>query len=156
VPRSHLTLILALSSVGYSLSATFAFFGAPNVAMIMALVETILTILVLGILSLFPQDVLKRERTRHEPRSLRIRDILVGVIAAIFAFATTWGTLSQPAITGTVARDFLLLTPEAHAKNAVTAILADFRGLDTLGEITVIWIAFIGLLTLLRRRKVRP
>ena len=156
VPRSHLTLVLALSSVGYSLSASFAFFGAPNVALIMALVETILTILVLGVLSLFPQEVLKRERTRPEPRSLRSRDILVGTIAAIFAFATAWGTLSQPAITGTVARDFLLLTPEAHARNAVTAILADFRGLDTLGEITVIWIAFIGLLTLLRRRKVRP
>ncbi|HEY8599179.1 MAG TPA: hydrogen gas-evolving membrane-bound hydrogenase subunit E, partial [Thermomicrobiales bacterium] len=88
--------------------------------------------------------------------SLRVRDLLVGATASIFAFAFAWGTLSQPAITGTVARDFLLLTPEAHARNAVTAILADFRGLDTLGEITVIWITFIGLLTLLRRRKVRP
>ena len=156
VPRSHLTMVLALSSVGYSLAATFSFFGAPNVAMIMALVETILTILVLGVLSLFPPDVLKRERSRPEPRSLRTRDLIVGATASIFAFAFAWGTLSQPAITGTVARDFLLLTPEAHARNAVTAILADFRGLDTLGEITVIWITFIGLLTLLRRRKVRP
>ena len=156
IPRSHLTLVLALSSVGYSLSATFAFFGAPNVALIMALVETILTILVLGVLSLFPLEVLKRERSRPEPRSLRARDLLVGAAAGSFAFAAAWGTLSQPAITGTVARDFLLLTPDAHARNAVTAILADFRGLDTLGEITVIWIAFIGLMTLLRRRRVRP
>ncbi len=155
IPRSHLTIVLALSSVGYSLSIAFAFFGAPNVALIMALVETILTILVLGVLSLFPHDVLIREHTWQEPRSLRYRDYAIGIIAAIFAFATAWSTLSQPAITGTVARDFMLMAPEAHAKNVVTAILADFRGLDTLGEITVIWIAFVGMLTLLRRRQVQ-
>ena len=64
VPRSHLTMVLALSSVGYSLAATFSFFGAPNVAMIMALVETILTILVLGVLSLFPAG---RPQTGADP-----------------------------------------------------------------------------------------
>ena len=32
----------------------------------------------------------------------------------------------------------LALAPEAHAADVVTAILADFRGLDTFGEITVI------------------
>jgi multicomponent Na+:H+ antiporter subunit A len=155
IPRSHLSLLLALSSVGYTLSAIFAFFGAPNVALIMALVETIMTLLVLGILSLFPRDVLHREQTRPESRSLRRRDLLIGSVAALFAFASAWGTLSQPAISGGVAYEMIRLTPDAHAKNAVTAILADFRGLDTLGEITVIWIAFIGLLTLLGRRETR-
>ena len=155
VPRSHLTLALALSSVGYSLAAAFAFFGAPNVALIMVLVETIVTILVLGVLALFPPEVLRRERTRREPRSLRLRDLAVGTTAALFALATTWGTLSQPSLAGGVAREHLRLAPEAHARNAVTAILADFRGLDTLGEITVIWIAFIGLMALLAGRRVR-
>jgi multicomponent Na+:H+ antiporter subunit A len=155
VPRSHLSLILALSSVGYTLAAIFAFFGAPNVALIMALVETIMTLLILGILSLFPRDVLRREQTRPESRSLRRRDLIIGIFAALFAFASAWGTLSQPAINGGVAFEMIRLTPDAHAKNAVTAILADFRGLDTLGEITVIFIAFIGLLTLLGRRRVK-
>jgi multisubunit Na+/H+ antiporter MnhB subunit len=41
------------------------------------------------------------------------------------------------------------LTPEAHAKNVVTATLADFRGLDTLGEITVISLVLLGVATLL-------
>jgi multicomponent Na+:H+ antiporter subunit A len=155
VPRSHLTIALALSSVGYSLAAAFAFFGAPNVALIMVLVETIVTILVLGVLALFPPEVLRRERTRREPRSLRLRDLAVGITAALFALATTWGALSQPSIVGGIASEHLRLAPEAHARNAVTAILADFRGLDTLGEITVIWIAFIGLMALLAGRRVR-
>ena len=155
VPRSHLTLILALSSVGYTLAAIFAFLGAPNVALIMALVETIMTLLVLGILALFPRDVLQREQTRPESRSLRRRDLAIGGIAALFAFVSAWGTLSQPAVTGGVASEIIRLTPDAHAKNTVTAILADFRGLDTLGEITVIFIAFIGLLTLLGWRRAK-
>jgi multicomponent Na+:H+ antiporter subunit A len=44
------------------------------------------------------------------------------------------------------------LTPSAHAKNVVTAILADFRGLDTMGEITVIGMVLLGIATLLRVR----
>jgi multicomponent Na+:H+ antiporter subunit A len=43
------------------------------------------------------------------------------------------------------------LTPAAHGKDVVTVILADFRGLDTMGEITVIGVAFLGIATLLRR-----
>src|SRR3712207_8280743 len=46
--------------------------------------------------------------------------------------------LSQPPAGQTVAEEHVRLTPEAHAKNVVTATLADFRGLDTLGEITVV------------------
>jgi multisubunit Na+/H+ antiporter MnhB subunit len=37
----------------------------------------------------------------------------------------------------------------------VTTILADFRGFDTAGEITVLGIAFLGAATLLRRRLAR-
>jgi multicomponent Na+:H+ antiporter subunit A len=37
----------------------------------------------------------------------------------------------------------------------VTAILADFRALDTLGEITVVAIAFAGVVALLRRGRLR-
>ena len=39
----------------------------------------------------------------------------------------------------------------AAARDVVTAILSDFRGLDTMGEITVVGITMIGLLTLLQR-----
>jgi len=38
----------------------------------------------------------------------------------------------------------------------VTAILADFRGLDTLVEITVILVAMIGVATLIKWRRARP
>ncbi len=40
--------------------------------------------------------------------------------------------------------------------NAVNVILMDFRGFDTMGEITVLGIAALGVWTLLRRRRTEP
>jgi multicomponent Na+:H+ antiporter subunit A len=62
-----------------------------------------------------------------------------------------WGSLSQPAAQESVSADLTRLTPSAHAKDVVTAVLADFRGLDTLGEITVVALVLLGVATLLRR-----
>jgi multicomponent Na+:H+ antiporter subunit A len=40
----------------------------------------------------------------------------------------------------------------AHGRNVVNVILVDFRGLDTLGEATVVMTAGIAVLALLRRQ----
>jgi multicomponent Na+:H+ antiporter subunit A len=46
----------------------------------------------------------------------------------------------------------------AHGRNVVNVILVDFRALDTMGEITVLSIAAIGVFALLklRARRERP
>jgi multicomponent Na+:H+ antiporter subunit A len=41
--------------------------------------------------------------------------------------------------------------PEANGRNIVNVILVDFRGIDTLGEITVLAVAASGVYALLRR-----
>jgi multisubunit Na+/H+ antiporter MnhB subunit len=41
---------------------------------------------------------------------------------------------------------------QAHGRNIVNVILVDFRGLDTLGEITVLAVAGVGVYALLRLR----
>ena len=68
-----------------------------------------------------------------------------------FLFVVVWGIFSKPASIESVATQQIELTPSAHARDVVTAILSDFRGLDTMGEITVIGITMIGLITLLQR-----
>ena len=40
--------------------------------------------------------------------------------------------------------------PEGHGKNVVNVILVDFRGFDTMGEITVLAAAAIGAVALAR------
>ncbi len=42
--------------------------------------------------------------------------------------------------------------PEVAANNAVTAIVFDYRGYDTLGEATVLFTAVTGVALILRRR----
>jgi len=147
--RNHLTLMLVLSAVGYGLSMVYAFLGAPDVALVAVLVETSLTLLLLSMLALFPRDELQRLEGAGVGPSPRWRDLLVAGIAGGFALMVTWATLSQPAAES-VAAEQIRLTPQAHGGDVVTAILADFRGLDTLGEITVIAIGLLGVVALLR------
>lgn len=154
IPRDHLSLSLALSGVGYSLVVVFILLGAPDVALVAVLIETLLTLLLLGFLALFPREVLDAAAERPTPRRRRWPNALVGLAAGGLAFVVAWGILSRPAPEAGMAVEQSVLTPDAHAQNIVTAILADFRGLDTMGEITVITIAFIGIANLLRGRKV--
>jgi multicomponent Na+:H+ antiporter subunit A len=145
--RRHVTLALVLSSSGFALAVAYAFYAAPNVALVAVLIETSLTMLLVATLRLIPHRVLHRQA--ELPPTRRNRKVLVSVIAGAFAFVVVWGALSQPPAGQTVAAEHVRLAPEAHAKNVVTATLADFRGLDTLGEITVIALVLIGVTTLL-------
>jgi multicomponent Na+:H+ antiporter subunit A len=43
--------------------------------------------------------------------------------------------------------------PRGHGRNVVNVILVDFRGLDTLGEITVLAVAAVGVYALLKLRR---
>jgi multicomponent Na+:H+ antiporter subunit A len=43
--------------------------------------------------------------------------------------------------------------PLAHGRNIVNVILVDFRGTDTLGEITVLAVAAVGVIALLKFRR---
>src|SRR3712207_4581827 len=106
-----------------------------------------LTLLLVATLRLIPYRVLHRQA---QLRSARLgRKIFVSVAAGAFAFVVVWGALSQPPAGTSVAEEHIRLTPDAHAKNVVTATLADFRGLDTLGEITVVTIVLLGVGTLI-------
>jgi multicomponent Na+:H+ antiporter subunit A len=153
--RAHLPAILLLSAVGFLLATVYAFIGSPDVAFVAVLMETMITLLFLGFLSAM------RDRPRIEgfetepPGSTRWRDRGLGIAAGAAAFVTVWGVLSKPAAIESASRDQIALTPSAHARDVVSAILADFRGLDTMGEITVIGVAMIGLLTLMQRPHLR-
>ncbi|MFT4040831.1 MAG: proton-conducting transporter membrane subunit [Thermomicrobiales bacterium] len=147
----HLTAVLLLSAVGFPLAGIYAFLGAPDVALVAVLMETVLSLLFVGFLAAM------RDRPRVSgfetggKASHVNRDRAIGVVASLATFVVVWGIFSKPAALESVATQQIMLTPSAHAKDVVTAILSDFRGLDTMGEITVIGITMIGLITLLQR-----
>ena len=151
--KRHVTLALVLSSAGFVLALVYAFFGAPDVALVAVLVETVLTLLFLGTLRLVPYEVLHRQATlpTEKPR----RKVFFAAVAGASTFAVVWATLSRPAAERSVSEEHLRLTPDAHAGDAVTAILADFRGLDTLGEVSVVALVLLAVVTLLQNGRLR-
>ena len=155
VPRDHLVLTLTLSTVGFSLAVVYAFFGAPDVALVAVLIEPLIALLFLGMLAILPRPLLRQATEQRERPSRRYRDLALSVLAAGITLVVVWGVLSKPASLESAATMHIALTPAAHAQDVVTAILADFRGLDTLGEITVVGITLLGLATLLARGRLR-
>ncbi|MDP8901836.1 MAG: DUF4040 domain-containing protein [Actinomycetota bacterium] len=151
--KRHVTLALVLSSAGFVLALVYAFFGAPDVALVAVLVETVLTLLFLGTLRLVPYEVLHRQAGL--PTEKRRRKVFFAAVAGASTFAVVWATLSRPAPEESVSEEHLRLTPDAHAGDAVTAILADFRGLDTLGEISVVALVLLAVVTLLQGGRLR-
>ena len=138
-PRGHIAFVLLLSFVGLSLALAFALAHAPDVALVLALVETMLTLLFLAVISRMSHPVLRAARERTGSRWSPV----VGVAAGVTATATAWIALSWPAADPPTA-EYVRLTDAAHGKDVVTVILADFRGFDTAGEVTVLVIAIVG------------
>jgi multicomponent Na+:H+ antiporter subunit B len=94
-----------------------------------------------------------------EAQGLR-RNLIPLALSLAVGATLVWGTLALPPF-GTadapihrhVAPRYLADTVrETTAPNAVTSVLADYRGYDTLGETTVIFTAGIGVMLLLRGR----
>jgi multicomponent Na+:H+ antiporter subunit A len=155
VPRDHLQIVLSTSCVGFGLAAIYAFMGAPDVALVAVLVETVLSLFFIGMLLLMPRAILRFETNVGAEATKLRRDAVLGVISAITAFFVVWGTLSRPATSTEVIDGYEALTPLAHGKDIVTVILADFRGFDTLGEICVIAMVLLGVLSLIRKGRLR-
>lgn len=144
--RTHQALAILLALSGFLLAVAFALLGAPDVALVSVLVGTVTTLVVLAVLRLFPREVLRAaRRTGH-----RRRDLAVGALATATALLLSWRVLSDDD-GSTVATRYVELAPTAHTDDVVTAILADFRGLDTLGEATVVLVAMLGVAMLLTR-----
>jgi multicomponent Na+:H+ antiporter subunit A len=146
--RGRLRPVLALSVLGFALAGVYAVVGAPDVALVAVLVETIFTVVFVGVFSRLPQP--RRRTPTRSARGRRRRNAAAGVVAGAASFAVIWATLSRTSPNRGDAAEQIALTPDAHGGDIVTVILADFRGLDTMVEITVLAVAVIGVASLLR------
>jgi multicomponent Na+:H+ antiporter subunit A len=143
--RGRLRPVLALSVLGFALAAVYAVVGAPDVALVAVVVETVFALVFVGVFSRLPRPATSTRPAR------RWRNVAAGAVAGAAAFATIWATLSRPTVAAGDAVEQVERTPDAHGGDVVTVILADFRGLDTMVEITVLATAVFGVSSLLRR-----
>jgi multicomponent Na+:H+ antiporter subunit B len=145
----NLFAVVMLSGI-YSLlmASTFVLLDAVDVAFTEAAVGAgISTVLLLGVLALTKS----REKIPVTTSLLPLATVLVTGALLIYG---TWdlpafGDPNAPAHRH-VAPEYLAEGEhETGATNIVTAVLASYRGYDTLGEVTVIFTAGIGVLLLL-------
>jgi multicomponent Na+:H+ antiporter subunit A len=144
--RSRLSAIAALGVVGYGISLLYVLFGAPDLAMTQVLIETLTVILFVLVLYHLPRFAIRSSRRN------RVRDAVVAGAAGVLMTGLTLAafTVNQP---GGISDYFAERSvPDGHGRNVVNVILVDFRALDTLGEITVLGLAALGIYALLRLR----
>jgi multicomponent Na+:H+ antiporter subunit A len=141
---STITAALSLGIVGYGVALTFLFFGAPDLAMTQFSVETLTAVIFVLVFYHF------RAFGLLSPWRVRTRDALVAVLfgASIAVVLLFVGAAFTPLrLSSYFAAMGLRL---AHGRNIVNVILVDFRALDTLGEITVLATAALGVRAVLR------
>ena len=138
-----LTGIYSFLSAGWMLVL-----DAPDVAFTEAAVGAgITTVLFLSTLALTNHQA---KPSRHNP----LAALAVTVTAGFLVYGTldmpTFGDPEAPA-QGHVAESYMKRTPkDIHIPNVVTAVLASYRGYDTLGETTVVLTACVAVLLLLK------
>jgi multicomponent K+:H+ antiporter subunit A len=142
--RARLLALILLGAVGLVVSLTFVYLSAPDLALTQLLVEVATIILMMLALNWLPL-----EGARERSRARRMRDAAIATVAGLGVAAIVWTVLERPV--DSIAPYFLRhAAPAGGGTNVVNVILVDFRGFDTLGEITVLGIAGLVIYALLR------
>ena len=138
--------VAVLGIVGIAMTLTFVTFSAPDLALTQALIDVLTVILFVLVFSRLP-----RFHNRLSTRSKAVNFF----VALAFGTAMTVVTLAVlsnpqlPSINHYFAENSYVL---GHGRNVVNVIIVDFRALDTLGEVTVLCLAALGVHTLIRLR----
>ncbi|MEO8132559.1 MAG: DUF4040 domain-containing protein [Betaproteobacteria bacterium] len=150
--RDLFTVIVLAGVYSFLMATSLVALDAVDVAMTEASVGAgISTVLLLAALHLCRSQEAKPVRQPWLPLAM----------AVTTAGLLVYGTLGLPAFSDPAATIHTHVVPrylqdalrETGVPNVVTAVLASYRGYDTLGETTVVFTAGIGVIALLRRRR---
>jgi multicomponent Na+:H+ antiporter subunit B len=150
--RNLFAVVVLFGIYSFLMATVLVALDAVDVAMTEASVGAgISTVLLLGALHL-----VRGEEAKPLHRGLLPLAVALGVGAAL-----VYGSLGLPAFSDAAAPIHTHVAPrylaearrETGVPNVVTAVLASYRGFDTLGETTVVFTAGAGVVALLRRRR---
>ena len=147
--RSRILAVAALGMVGGGAALVFLVYGAPDLALTQLLVET-LTLIIVSIVLLRLPPIAGSPGTVSGRRWVDgLVGIGTGIVVAALRMATTDGTIDRQLTAFFEHNSYIA----AHGRNIVNVILVDFRGLDTLGEITVVATAGLAGYALIAKRR---
>jgi multicomponent Na+:H+ antiporter subunit B len=152
--RNLFAVVILFGVYSFLMATVLVALDAVDVAMTEASVGAgISTVLLLSALHL----------SKSEEMKPLYRPFLPLAVAIATGAALVYGTLDLPAFSDPQAPIHQHVAPryinegprETGVPNVVTAVLASYRGFDTLGEVTVVFTAGIGVIVLLRRLRRR-
>ena len=148
--RSRLFAIVALGIQGLGVALVFVVFGAPDLGFTQLLIEVLSVVIVALVMT-------RLHLSARDPRPLEdwLRDGTLALICGGGLSALLIRVVQLPFVDRLGPFFAREAEPAAHGHNIVNVILVDFRGLDTLGEISVVMTATIAALALLRRQHKR-
>lgn len=153
--KFHRLVALLLTGVtGVATCLIFLWLSAPDLAVTQLLVEVITTFLLLLGLRWLPKRQPDFYGGAVAPFAVYVRrgiDLSLAVGAGLGAAAISFAVMTRPVVDNI--GDYFLRNAyrEGGGTNVVNVILVDFRGFDTLGEITVLCIVGLTVFSLLRR-----
>ena len=143
---TYISSVLTLSILGFMVSIFYLLMDAPDLVMTQLVVESLTLIIFLLVLNRLP-DYTKRIKS-----SRKMRDILISGSAGLMVFASVLYSTAEET-PGKLAEYYIEnALPGSGGTNVVNVILVDFRGLDTMGEISVIFMAGLAIMMLFRMR----
>ncbi|GLU47816.1 DUF4040 family protein [Nocardiopsis ansamitocini] len=147
---SRLAALVLVGAAGFTVALWFFFLGAFDVALTQLLVEVLTVVVAVLVLRRLPRRFHPVSRGRKGIAALIA--LVAGVSAALAAYA-----LTGRRDISTAAQYFLdEAENETGGTNVVNTILVDFRALDTLGELTVLGVAGLVIISVLNSSGLTP
>jgi len=146
ISRSRLNTIIAMGITGYGISLIYLYYSAVDLAITQIIVETLTIVIFVLVLQKLPKfATLSKKSTRLRDAAIAL---VFGGVMTILALKAIHVDFNLPISDFFIEKSY----PEAFGKNVVNVILVDFRTLDTLGEITVLSVAAVGVYVLLKKK----
>lgn len=152
--RFHrLSAIIFMGGAGLATCFTFLWFSAPDVALTQLLVEIVTTILLLlGLRWLPPRsETMMPKGSILEVRGRRFLDTTLACIVGLGVGVLAYHNMTREHARGLADYFIRNAYSEGGGSNVVNVLLVDFRGFDTLGEISVLGVVSLAVFALLRR-----
>ena len=150
----RLAALTMVSVCGLVTCVTFVWFSAPDLALTQLVVEVVTTVLILLGLRWLPrriEEVSPLPRTLRKARIRRLRDLLLSTVVGGGMALLSYAMLTRQTPNDISSFYLSRALPEGGGSNVVNVMLVDFRGFDTLGEITVLVAVALTVFALLRR-----
>src|SRR5471030_1299393 len=150
----RLAALTMVSVCGLMTCITFVWFSAPDLALTQLVVEVVTTVLILLGLRWLPrriEEVSPLPSSLRKARIRRIRDLLLSTVVGGGMALLAYAMLTRQTPNDISSFYLSRALPEGGGSNVVNVMLVDFRGFDTLGEITVLAAVALTVFALLRR-----